>query len=430
MNSIDIIDGDDYNPYECVNRLQSAMQHPNLDQLVLSEIEMDANVIKSLLDLLRSGRKWEALYIHFCNGDLATAIQSILALTNVCRIEIAGNLTFQCIGTLSTALTQNSSLVELALLVKLNQDNIHILIEGLVQSQGLRTLKFIKSTLEPGSIGPLQHFLKGSHRLEGIHFDRCIVADNDIATLVNALQDHSILTDLYIGADLCNFSLQHAISNMLSHNRLRQLSLRNSLQRAQDVSINTAWLVPTLQINRSLKILDLSENCIDDAAFKYLVEALGTNSYLEEVRLHENRISNIGAKLFGDKLPAMKGLKRIFLHRNRFDEVGAQAILNGIRQNDEVEELTIPTMGRNMKMSKYQRLISYQTCLNSGGKRVLKDRSFPSNLWPHVFQRPGQHLWTPYCEYQMQSTEKWKDMQQADVIFHFIQGARICGSYS
>jgi hypothetical protein len=430
MNSIDIIDGDDYNPYECVKRLRSAMQHPDLDQLVLSEIEMDANVIKSLLDLLRSGRKWEAIYVHFCNGDLASAIKSILALSNVCKIEIAGNLTFQCIETLSTALMQNSSLVELALLVKLNQDNVNILIEGVVQSQGLRTLKFIKSTLEAGSIGPLEDFLKCDHRLEGIHFDRCIVADNDIATLVDALQDHTSLTELYIGADLCNLSLQRAISNMLSRNRLRELSLRNSLHRAQDVSINTAWIVPTLLVNNSLKILDLSENSIDDAAFECLFQVFCANSCLEEVRLHENRISNIGATLLGERLPAMKGIKRIFLHRNRFDEVGAQAILDGMWQNDKIEELTIPTMGRNMKMSKYQRLISYQTCLNSGGKKVLKDRSFPLNLWPHVFQRARQHLWTPYCEFQMQSTEKWKDMQQADVIFHFIQGARICGSYS
>ena len=91
--------------------------------------------------------------------------------------------------------------------MKLNQGNVDTLIQGVVHSQGLRTLKFIKSTLEPGSIGPLEHFLKSDHQLEGIHFDRCIVADNVIATLVNALEDHTILKDLYIGADLCNISL-------------------------------------------------------------------------------------------------------------------------------------------------------------------------------------------------------------------------------
>jgi hypothetical protein len=87
-------------------------------------------------------------------------------------------------------------------------------------------------------------------------------------------------------------------------------------------------------------------------------------------------------------------------------------------------------MGRNMKMSKYQRLISYETCLNSGGKKALKISGFPPNLWSLVLERSGRHLWTPYCEFQMQSLEKWKDMQQADVIFHLIQGAGMEGCYS
>lgn len=427
LNSIDIIDGDDYDRHECVNRLRSAMQHPDLDQLVLSEIEMDEHVIISLLDLLRSGRKWEGIYLEFCEGDLARAIDSVLTLSNVCKIEIAGNLTPSCIGTLSTSLSKNGSLVELALLVRLNKENADILVGGLAQSRGLRKLKFIKSTLEPSSIDPLARFLRSEDRFEAIHFDRCIVADNDIATLVHALEDHSTLQELYIGADLSDTSLQCALSNILSGNRLRQLSLRSSVQQSQDFSLDIGWVVPALQANNTLRVLDLSENCLDDTGLEYLVEAFCTNDSLEEVRCHENRITNAGAKLLGDRLPEMRGIKRIFLHRNRFDEEGAEAILNGVRRSDGIEEVTIPTMGRSMKMSKYQRLVSYETCLNSGGKKVLKDRQFPLNLWPLILERSGQHLWSPYCEFQMQSTKKWKEMQQADVIFHFIQSLRVCG---
>jgi Ran GTPase-activating protein (RanGAP) involved in mRNA processing and transport len=427
LNSIDIIDGDDYDCHECVNRLRSAMQAPDIDQLVLSEIEMDENVIVSLLDLLRSGRKWEAIYLEFCEGDLAGAIGSVLTLSNVCKIEIAGNLTQSCIRTLSTALSKNTSLVELALLVRLNQENADILVDGLANSRGLRKLKFIKSTLGPSSISSLVRFLRSDNRFEAIHFDRCIVAENDIATLVHALEDHSTLTELSIGANLCDSFLHSAVSNILSRNRLRHLSLRSSLQPSQDFSLEIGWMVRVLQANTSLRVLDLSENCLDDVGLGNLVEAFCTNISLEEVRLHENHITNNGAKILGRRLPEMTGIKRIFLHRNRFDEEGAQAILQGVQRNDAIEEVTIPTMGRNMKMSKYQRLISYETCLNSGGKKVLKDRQFPLNLLPLVLERSGQHLWTPYCEFQMQSTTKWKDMQQTDVIFHLIQSVRVCG---
>jgi Ran GTPase-activating protein (RanGAP) involved in mRNA processing and transport len=427
LNSIDIIDGDDYDRHECVNRLRSAMQHPDLDQLVLSEIEMDENVIISLLDLLRSGRKWQAIYLEFCEGDLARTIDSVLTLSNVCKIEIAGNLTQSCIRTLSAALSKNASLVELALLVRMNEENADILINGLAQSRGLRKLRFVKSTLEPSSISSLARFLRSDNRFETIHFDRCIVADNDIAALVHALEDHSTLKELCIGANLCDTFLHCALSNILSRNRLRHLSLRSSIQPSQDFSLETGWMMRALQANNSLRVLDLSDNCLDDVGLGNLVEAFCTNVSLEEARLHENRITNNGAKLLGERLPEMTGIKRIFLHRNRFDEKGAEAILNGVRRNDAIEEVTIPTMGRNMKMSRYQRLISYETCLNSGGKKVLKDRQFPLNLLPLVLERSGQHLWTPYCEYQMQSTKKWKEMQQADVNFHLIQSVRVCG---
>ena len=109
----------------------------------------------------------------------------------------------------------------------------------------------------------------------------------------------------------------------------------------------------------SLKVLDLSENGLNDDELQGLVDDFCYNSSLEEVRLHENHITNKGAQLFGSRIRDMRGLKRIFLHRNRFDEIGARDILEGIRNSDGiVEELTIPGMGPNKKMSKYQWLIT------------------------------------------------------------------------
>jgi hypothetical protein len=82
----------------------------------------------------------------------------------------------------------------------------------------------------------------------------------------------------------------------------------------------------------------------------------------------------------------------MFFHRNRFDEIGARYFLDGVQNNHEVEELSVPTMGRNKKMARFQRLISYETCLNTGGKQLLQGRRFPVNLWPLVFERAGNKL--------------------------------------
>jgi hypothetical protein len=110
LNSIDIIDGDDYDCHEAVDRLRSAIQPPELQQLVLSDIEMDEHVIDALMDLLRSGQQWDALYLEFCEGNLDKTIESVLKLDNVKKLEIAGNVNTRCMQTLSTGLKMNKSL--------------------------------------------------------------------------------------------------------------------------------------------------------------------------------------------------------------------------------------------------------------------------------------------------------------------------------
>jgi hypothetical protein len=235
LNSIDIIDGDDYDRHECVDRLRGAMHEPALKQLVLSEMEMDGNVIDALMDLLRSGRQWQALYLQFCEGDLDKAIEAILTLDNVTKLEIAGNVDAVCINSLSLGLAGNDTLKELALLVTLDRENVHTLIDGLTVNTGLRRFKLIKSSFFPDSIEPLADFLRNDEKFETLHFDRCNhVADNNIATLVNSLENHPALTELYIGGNLCEESIRSALSNLIIRNTLRHLSLHSRQQVSRD----------------------------------------------------------------------------------------------------------------------------------------------------------------------------------------------------
>ena len=187
-----------------------------------------------------------------------------------------------------------------------------------------------------------------------------------------------------------------------------------------------------LSSNSTLKVLDLSQRCLDDESMKMLSTALCSEiSTLEELRLHENHIGNEGAQHFASHIPLMNGsLKRIFMHRNRFDEKGAKALLEAVRQNCAIRDLTIPSMGRTTLMTKYQRLISYETMLNSGGKHLLKG-SDPNDhgakltpgLWPYIFERAGRHMTTPYSERQLSGSDAWRRTQQADLIFYLMKGA-------
>lgn len=82
----------------------------------------------------------------------------------------------------------------------------------------------------------------------------------------------------------------------------------------------------------------------------------------------------------GNLLKDVQYVKQVLLHWIHFDKEGAKAILKGIRKKNTSEKVTNATMGRSMKMSKYQQLISYKTCHNSGGKKVLRNTCFPWKL--------------------------------------------------
>jgi hypothetical protein len=418
---IDIVDGDDYEGAECVSRLKTAKQHPNLNQFVLSDISLNPNIIGALEDLVRSNEMWDAIYIEFCQGDLAGAISAVLSHDNVRKLEITGTLDSRCFNALSFFLTTKSNLVEIALLVHMNGEQAESLVRSLPNSQ-VRCLRLIKSRFEENALQCLMDFFLQDVNIETIQFDRC---DNNISMFLDAIACGLSLQNLEVTGDLCDLRLQTALSKILRQKRIKRLTLGQSVQPAEAVSFSLNWMVPDLTACNSLNILDLSGTFMDDNCLLTLIDCLCFNDSVQELRLHENRVSNTGAKAFGLSLPKMRGLHRVFLHRNCFEEEGAEAILDGIRKNHNILECTIPTMGRNIVMSKYQRLISFETCLNSGIKKALRDKAFPLSLWPLVMERSGRHLWTPYCEYQMTSSESWKFMQQIDSIFLCLVEGRV-----
>jgi len=426
LSSIDIIDGDDYSGAECVSRLQTAQQqHPDLNQLILSELSLDPDIVKALRDLVQSKEKWDSIYIEFCQGDLSDAISAVLSLDNVRKLEMAGTSASRCIDVMSSLLTTKRALEELSLFVVLNGDGAASLSSSLPRSQ-VRTLRFIKSTMEESSLQPLiDYFLRDRH-LQTVQFDRCSVHNNQISSLLESLVRNVSLQNLEITADLCDSPVQGAITKILAQERIRNLSLRHCIEPSTGVPFQIDWIGSALRSNSTLTFLDMSNTYLNDSCLLTLIDFLCNNYSVKEVRLYENHVSDAGAKAFGLSLPKMPGVSRVFLHRNYFQEEGASALLEGVRKNHNIVELTIPTMGRNIEMFKYQRLISFETCLNSGMKKAIRDKGFPRGLWPLLMERCGQELWTPYSEYQMKSIENWKFMQQADSIFQgLLHGAII-----
>ena len=346
-----------------------------------------------------------------------------------------------CIQALSNGLQHNHTLQELSLFTVLDKEVVDCLEQGLSTNTSIVKLRFIKCTIRSDAVQSLARVLQMKQNLQLLCFDRCVVDTastntGGFGTILNAIVGHEDLKELFIGGHLCTDS-QKAISKLLTSNNLTKISLQNrnaiSTSSSSTYRDDIQWISTPLSMNKSLQILDLSQRCLDDSGLELLAKALCRNNgcTLQEIRLHENRIGNHGVQIFASMMSQMtKSLQRIFMHRNRFDEIGAEALLEATRNTCNIQELTIPSMGRSISMTKYQQRISYQTMLNSGGKHVLRQintnddsKKLRRSLWPLIFERGGKNHWTPYCEYQMLSLEKWKRAQQSDLIFYLLKGA-------
>lgn len=428
IDCIDIIDGGDYDQSGAlVNRLRNATKQNKLRFLVLSKIEIDRSVIDALMDLLHSAPShWEALYLEFCEGTLDIAIESLLAFDNIKKLEIAGNINADSMNSLSRGLKAGKVLQELSLVMTFDDQSVKAFISGLRANTGVRRLNLIKSTLKKDGIDAFSVYLASRCKLEALNLDRCIVSKIDLTTLITSLRNLSTLKELSIAGANFNDETRMALCNLMKQHRLQKLSLHGIPSNGAHFGVNDILVGPALSDNHSLRILDLSGNDLDNKNLQFLTEILSTDATLEEVRLLENCISNEGASLLGSTLAEAKGLKRIFLHRNLFDEVGANAILEGVRSNHRIQEVTIPTVeGDNSKMSRIRVLINYETCLNAGGKQILQNRNVPLQLWPQVFERAGNILFSPYCASQMKSLSRWKQIQQMDIIFYLLRNSDI-----
>eukprot|EP00980_Cylindrotheca_fusiformis_P016690 scaffold5024_cov136-Cylindrotheca_fusiformis.AAC.19 len=424
-NHIDIIDGSDYGRCEAVGRLRSAIQQCRLQYLVVSEIELDDNVIDALMDLLVAAPgPWEAVYLEFCSGKLDHAMASLLAFDSIKKLEVAGSISLSCMEAIAEGLKSCKSLEELTLMSTLDSLHVRTLIDGLKTNIDLRALKFVKSTLKEDAINSLGDLFRSSWNVEEVSLDRCVVSESGLVDLLLSLSNIPTLRNLSIGGITCGEEMQLALLGLIRSNSLRMLSV-NCLQSAGVNGLEELLRSQSFRDNHSLRILDLSGNDIGDHTLAILLDTLCSNCTIQEVRLHENSITNKGADLIGQRLPELKGLKRVFLHRNSFTEKGIKSVLFGVQRNHRIHEITVPAITGVTTMSRLHMLLNYETCLNAGGKQILQNCQFPLFLWPQVFERAGKLLFSPYCESQMTSLSKWKQVQQMDIMFYLLRHSDI-----
>jgi Ran GTPase-activating protein (RanGAP) involved in mRNA processing and transport len=259
--------------------------------------------------------------------------------------------------------------------------------------------------------------LKSNTRLEIIHFSDCGLVDKEVACLVDSLKSNGSLRRLFLNGNVCRSNGIAAISKLLSspENHLRELDISGQAHDRYQKGIELSELFKTLFQNESLKTLALRECNLTDDDLRMVVDIFCSNTTLENVDLQFNHISPDGIKsMFAVNLPRMKGLKRILLRQRRgvVHEDVRDALLEGLKGNVQLERLDLFQWANELE---------YLFNLNRAGRRILKERCFPLELWPLILART-QRVMDATCAVDKRAKRMRKEaIRKAEVSYYLLR---------
>jgi len=156
-------------------------------------------------------------------------------------------------------------------------------------------------------------------------------------------------------------------------------------------------LAKAVRINKRLTNLNISFNPIGDEGATAIAATLTHNNTLRCISMRRCGITDQGAQGIADYLPRMHWMKELVIPQNDITTQGSAAILHGLRDNVEVENLHI----QDSTFDPIQQQIIYWVRLNKAGRRIYrKSNAVQTSLWPLVYARISKKI---------------------DMLYHFVQ---------
>ncbi|CAJ1957985.1 unnamed protein product [Cylindrotheca closterium] len=419
------------NNQEIEERIKVASQNPAYTEIFLSQVPVDNALVEGLMERLIS-KKWDGVHLSQCMGMIPELIQVCAPLVE--KFSIMGD--FECLDkeaadAISDAL-QQSKIKKLLLRVQLSPDLANALYQATVsESCNLQELILPISHTCDASIERLAQALMHSKTLKTLRLNRngltWKIDERQMETLMIALKGHPSLQELSIQGSSCTASSMEAICQHVLPS-LKRLDLRNH-RIGGDSLCGLPSLAAALSSssNCTLKSLILSGHSLSESETRLLVDAISSqNCQLEELQLNKCNLDDVSVTILGNHLPQMHHLAVLQLRDNPFVGTngccdGLQALLQGVRQNYELEQMVLPTtrhmgaMGDEMEDLKAQ--IYYQLALNRAGRKLLRT-TVPLSVWPVLLSRVREALDCDYSSHHGSMT----GIHCADAVYHLLHG--------
>lgn len=276
------------------------------------------------VDILRQKARWNSIVLESCSSDSSIG-------NDVGKNDFGDSLSSMedIIGNSN----QTATYLDLLLSGIVNVDNCaHLHLTGLTWSLStsfaLQSLVFCKSLTKlqldfidlSEYVPALARGLSGNKSITCLIASRCGLLDDHLGILLGHLP--SGIEELRIFGNKCRGKGLAALTDLLQETSNYNMKIMDlSFQHVEPhEEFDISWFCEALGGNKTLNVLDLDNDSLDDGHLAHIIAALSRNTTLNELKLNHNKITGMGVAMMASKFGEMKGLKKISMYSNIFDQ--------------------------------------------------------------------------------------------------------------
>lgn len=226
------------NESQLLIHLWNAKQDSKCLDLELKDVEFSPALVSSFIDMLPS-KSWQSLTLTNCHGGsiVNDVIWAVCASTATPITEFKLHQTTSSVDAMTFAaiaygLKYAKHWRHLSLAVQtIDLEASNGLARSLARNMWLSSLSLAGSVLSPAAISPLSFGLRLNRSLSKLVLDGCALEDDQIALILQALQEHPTLKSLSIQQNSCHDQGMGAIAALLHYNDLEDLDMSYLLRK-------------------------------------------------------------------------------------------------------------------------------------------------------------------------------------------------------
>ena len=202
------------------------------------------------------------------------------------------------------------------------------------KKEGLVMVDFRETLIGDNALLDFAENLQHCPSLSWLEFEDCNIRNHGVSFLMEALESNTGIWNLNLARNFFGFE-GHIPSSMLLEEFTRcpfETFLADGLDRIRH----------TLQLNKNIAYLNLSENFLSDEGIRVLVKNSSlSESGLTRLDLCSNLISRDGAKELASLLEYNPGLVGLFLKGNKLSDDGCLELARGLQKNNTLTWLDL-----------------------------------------------------------------------------------------